>query len=65
MRCGSASGAQIERVRKADFDLRAHEAVNTFRGRVQGYEQVLRAVSGLFASSRKVERSDFRPLYAT
>jgi two-component system, sensor histidine kinase len=51
---------EIERVLKADFDLRVHDAVNTFRERVQGYEQVLRAVSGLFASSRKVERSDFQ-----
>ncbi len=51
---------EIERVLKEDFDLRVHDAVNTFRERVQGYEQVLRAVSGLFASSRKVERSDFQ-----
>ena len=51
---------EIERVLKDDFDLRVRDAVNTFRERVQGYEQVLRAVSGLFASSRKVERSDFQ-----
>lgn len=51
---------EIERVLKEDFDLRVHDAVNTFRERVQGYEQVLRAVSGLFASSRQVERSDFQ-----
>ena len=52
---------EIERVLKEDFDLRVHDAVNTFRERVQGYEQVLRAVSGLFASSRKgVDRSDFQ-----
>jgi len=51
---------EIERVLKEDFDLRVHDAVNTFRERVQGYEQVLRAVSGLFASSPKVARGDFQ-----
>jgi hypothetical protein len=51
---------EIERVLKEDFDQRVHDAVNVFRERVQGYEQVLRAVSGLFASSRKVERIDFQ-----
>ncbi len=51
---------EIERVLKEDFDQRVNDAVNVFRERVQGYEQVLRAVSGLFASSRKVERIDFQ-----
>jgi signal transduction histidine kinase/CheY-like chemotaxis protein len=51
---------EIERVLKDDFDQRVNDAVNVFRERVQGYEQVLRAVSGLFASSRKVERIDFQ-----
>ncbi len=51
---------QIERVLKEDFDQRVNDAVNVFRERVQGYEQVLRAVSGLFASSRKVDRIDFQ-----
>jgi CHASE1-domain containing sensor protein len=51
---------EIERVLKEDFDSACTTRVNTLRERVQGYEQVLRAVSGLFASSRKVERSDFQ-----
>jgi hypothetical protein len=50
---------EIERVLKEDFDRRVNDAVSVFRERVQGYEQVLRAVSGLFASSRQVERIDF------
>ena len=50
----------IEHVLKEDFDARVRDAIGNFRQRVQGYEQVLHAVDGLFASSRKVDRNDFQ-----
>jgi hypothetical protein len=46
--------------RRMGFPHHVVNAEDVFRERVQGYEQVLRAVSGLFASSRKVERIDFQ-----
>ncbi len=54
----------IETVMQADFDTRVREAVGIFRERMLAYEQVLHAISGLYASSVSVERGEFQAFVA-
>ncbi|MQA42646.1 CHASE domain-containing protein [Rugamonas aquatica] len=49
---------------QADFDSRVRELVNNLDQRMQTYVQVLYGVQGLFASSAKVERDEFRTYLA-
>jgi diguanylate cyclase (GGDEF)-like protein/PAS domain S-box-containing protein len=44
---------------QADFDSRAHEAIDSVEQRMKSYEQVLRGADGVFAAFGKVGRSEF------
>lgn len=43
-----------------DFDFRVREADGRIDQRIKAYEQILRGAGGLFASSNRVSRSEFR-----
>lgn len=47
------------------FDFRVREATNLINNRMQAYEQVLLGTAGLFKSSKKVERNEFREYVET
>ena len=47
------------------FDFRVREAINLINNRMQTYEQVLLGTAGLFKSSKKVERNEFREYVET
>ncbi len=48
-----------EQTRRAEFDFRVKEILDTLQQRLQRYEQVLEGTVGLFAASRAVSRSEF------
>ncbi len=48
-----------------NFDFRVYEADSLVKQRMMAYEQVLRGVVGLFASSNNVERGEFRDFVST
>jgi PAS domain S-box-containing protein len=50
---------------QSNFDSRAHEVDTLIKQRMMAYEQVLRGVNGLFASSKNVGRSEFRDFVST
>ncbi|MRW93831.1 diguanylate cyclase [Duganella sp. FT80W] len=52
--------ADAEQDAQADFDGRVRELVNNLDQRMQTYVQALYGVQGLFASSREVDRDEFR-----
>jgi len=49
----------------SSFNFHAHEAGNLVKQRMLAYEQVLRGVDGLFASSKSVARKEFRDFVRT
>jgi diguanylate cyclase (GGDEF)-like protein/PAS domain S-box-containing protein len=50
---------------QSNFDFRVYETDSLVKQRMMAYEQVLRGVVGLFASSKSVERSEFRDFVST
>ena len=44
---------------QADFDSRAHEAIDSVEQRIKSYEQVLHGADGVFAAFGKVGRTEF------
>jgi diguanylate cyclase (GGDEF)-like protein/PAS domain S-box-containing protein len=50
---------------QSNFDFRVYETDSLVKQRMMAYEQVLRGVVGLFASSKTVERGEFRDFVST
>lgn len=53
-----------EQVLQSDFDFHVHEAISVIEQRLAAYQQVLHGAAGLFASSRHVDRQEFRAYVA-
>ena len=54
-----AAQSEAKELLQSDFDFRVHDAHIRIEQRILAYEQVLRGVQGLFASSVSVERDEF------
>jgi diguanylate cyclase (GGDEF)-like protein/PAS domain S-box-containing protein len=61
----SKAKTEVDADRQVYFDFRVREAINLIENRMQTYEQVLLGTAGLFKSSKKVERNEFKEYVET
>ncbi len=61
----SKAKTQVDTDRQVYFDFRVREAINLINNRMHAYEQVLLGTAGLFKSSKKVERGEFKEYVET